>query len=104
MEFAVPLIDAYVASSGRSRDQSAFFPCLTWPADKFRLRCMLAAETRMVGASIAAVPLEESFGWTRIVEVVEPFLQSVGKRLAAQTDEFEPHIAAYARYALIDQR
>jgi octaprenyl-diphosphate synthase len=64
---------------------------------------MLAAETTMVGAPIAAPPPEESLGWPRIVEVVEPFLQSVGQHLAAQTDEFEPQIAAYARYALTAQ-
>jgi octaprenyl-diphosphate synthase len=42
-------------------------------------------------------------GWTRITEVVEPFLQSVAKRLAAQTDEFDSQISGYARYALTVQ-
>ncbi len=64
---------------------------------------MLAAETRAVSAPIAAPPPEESMAWTRILEAVEPFLQSVGKRLAAQTDEFDPQIATYARYALTAQ-
>lgn len=64
---------------------------------------MLAAESRLVGTPVAPPPAEESLGWPQIVEAVEPFLQSVAKRLAAQTDEFEPQIAAYARYALTAQ-
>ena len=34
---------------------------------------------------------------------MEPFLQGVAERLAAQADEFEPQIAAYAQYALAAQ-
>jgi octaprenyl-diphosphate synthase len=41
--------------------------------------------------------------WNQIAEGVEPFLQGVARQLAAQTDEFEPQIAAYARYALTAQ-
>jgi octaprenyl-diphosphate synthase len=34
---------------------------------------------------------------------VEPFLQSVAEHLTAQTDEFEPQIASFAKYALTAQ-
>ena len=37
------------------------------------------------------------------MEAVEPFLGAAARRLAAQTEEFEPQIAAYARYALTVQ-
>jgi octaprenyl-diphosphate synthase len=54
-------------------------------------------------APAASPPPKPSPGWKQIVHSLEPFLQSVGQRLAAQTDEFEPQIAAYAQYALAAQ-
>ncbi len=63
---------------------------------------MLAAESSRV-----AVPTRLSTPqvsrWKQIAEGVEPFLQGVARQLAAQTEEFEPQIAAYARYALTAQ-
>jgi len=59
---------------------------------------MLAAETRVVPTT--APPSEISPGWKEILDGVEPFLKAVAKRLAAQADQFEPDIAAYAKYAL----
>ncbi len=41
--------------------------------------------------------------WKQSVEPVEPFLEAVGGRLAAQTREFDPGLTAYAEYALTGQ-
>jgi octaprenyl-diphosphate synthase len=63
---------------------------------------MLAAESSRV-----AVPTRSSTPqfskWKQIAEGVDPFLQSVARQIAAQTEEFEPQIAVYARYALAAQ-
>jgi octaprenyl-diphosphate synthase len=63
---------------------------------------MLVAETSRV-----AVPVGRSRpkgpGWEKIADAVEPFLQSVARQLAAQTEGFEPQIAALAQYALTAQ-
>lgn len=63
---------------------------------------MLAAES-----SRAAVHTRSSTPrvskWKQIAEAVDPFLQSVARLLAAQTEEFEPQIASLARYALTAQ-
>jgi octaprenyl-diphosphate synthase len=66
---------------------------------------MLVAESSLAPAPAhAAAPLPEpSPGWKQIILSAEPFLQRVGQCLAAQTDEFEPQIAAYAKYALTAQ-
>jgi octaprenyl-diphosphate synthase len=64
---------------------------------------MLAVEPSLVAAPSAAPPPKPSPGWKHIVQSVEPFLLAVGQRLVAQTDEFEPQIAAYAQYALTAQ-
>jgi octaprenyl-diphosphate synthase len=64
---------------------------------------MLAVEPSLVAAPVAAPPPIPSPGWKHIVQSVEPFLLAVGQRLVAQTDEFEPQIAAYAQYALTAQ-
>ncbi len=64
---------------------------------------MLTAETLRVSASVNAPPPSKSLEWKQIVEAVDPFLQSVAGRLAAQTEEFDPQIATYARYALTAQ-
>ena len=64
---------------------------------------MLAVEPSLAAAPVAAPPPKPSPDWKQIILSVEPFLQAVGQRLAAQTDEFEPQIAAYAQYALTAQ-
>lgn len=58
---------------------------------------MLAAQTRAVAVPVLPKP---SLMWKQIAEEVEPFLQSVTNQLSDQVNEFEPKIAAYARYAL----
>src|SRR4051812_24862525 len=58
---------------------------------------MLAAQTRAV--AVSALPKSSPI-WKQIAEGVEPFLDAVTNRLSEQVDEFEPKIAAYARYAL----
>ena len=64
---------------------------------------MLALEPSLVAAPAASPPPNALPGWKEIVHSVEPFLQGVAERLAAQADEFEPQIAAYAQYALTAQ-
>ena len=64
---------------------------------------MLAVESSLAAAPAVSPPPNPLPGWKQIVQSVEPFLQGVAERLAAQTDEFEPQIAAYARYALTAQ-
>ncbi len=59
---------------------------------------MLAVESK-----VAAVPApypEPAGYWKHIVEPVEPFLESVARRLAKQVNEFDPALAQYAEYAL----
>jgi octaprenyl-diphosphate synthase len=63
---------------------------------------MLAAETSRVAVPTRSPPPLSS-GWKEIAEAVEPFLQNVAGQLEAQTAEFEPQIAAFARYALTAQ-
>jgi octaprenyl-diphosphate synthase len=66
---------------------------------------MLGAETnavRVPSAVSAVVPDTETF-WRTVVEPVEPFLESVGRRLAEQVETFDPEVAVYARYALGSQ-
>jgi len=64
---------------------------------------MLVVEPSLAAAPATAPPSKPLPGWKQIVQSVEPFLQVVGERLAAQVEEFEPQIAAYARYALSAQ-
>lgn len=65
---------------------------------------MLAAEPKAVGAVLADPSLTAGApAWKAIVAPVEPFLQAVSEHLAAQVDEFEPEVAAHARYALTNQ-
>src|SRR6202453_1606604 len=63
---------------------------------------MLAAETNGLVLSTGPSP-QTATGWKQISDAVEPFLQSVARRLAAQTEGFEPQIAAFAQYALTAQ-
>jgi octaprenyl-diphosphate synthase len=62
---------------------------------------MLAAESSRVVHTRLSTP--QVSRWKQIAESVEPFLQGVAQQLTAQTDEFEPQIAAFARYALTAQ-
>lgn len=64
---------------------------------------MLAVESSAVAAPACSLPSALSPGWKQILESMEPFLHGVAARLVAQTDEFEPQIAAFARYALTAQ-
>jgi octaprenyl-diphosphate synthase len=41
--------------------------------------------------------------WRRVVAPVEPFMESVARRLEAQVEAFDPEVAPYARYALTNQ-
>jgi octaprenyl-diphosphate synthase len=63
---------------------------------------MLAAETSRVAVSIGPSAPQAS-GWKHISDAAEPFLHGVARKLAAQTEGFEPQIAAIARYALTAQ-
>jgi octaprenyl-diphosphate synthase len=63
---------------------------------------MLVAETSRVAVPIRPSTPQGS-GWKQIAEAVEPFLQGVARQLAAQTEDFEPQIAALAQYALTAQ-
>jgi len=64
---------------------------------------MLVVEPSLAAAPATAPPSKPLPGWKQIVQSVEPFLQVVAERLAAQVEEFEPQIAAYAQYALSAQ-
>ncbi|MHB8523775.1 MAG: polyprenyl synthetase family protein [Limisphaerales bacterium] len=65
---------------------------------------MFAAETKpAVGSATPAPALEVRLTWREIVESVEPFLETVARRLTEQVQTFDPEIALYARYALTRQ-
>src|SRR6266496_4308100 len=65
---------------------------------------MFATEPRTVAAPVAGLAKVLPAGsWKRIVEPVDPFLERVAERLAAQVGEFDPSISAYAHYALVAQ-
>lgn len=59
---------------------------------------MLAVESKVAAGT--APRLEPAGYWKHIVEPVEPFLESVARRLAKQVNEFDPALAQYAEYAL----
>lgn len=46
---------------------------------------------------------EAADSWKQIVDPVEPFLEAVGRQLAKQAGAFDPHLMAYADYALNGQ-
>jgi len=65
---------------------------------------MFTADSNAVPVSIPeALPTEPAYSWKQIVGPVEPFLDAVSACLAQQVDSFEPHLAAYADYALNGQ-
>jgi octaprenyl-diphosphate synthase len=68
----------------------------------FKLKGMLVAETSRVAVPVGRSRPKGS-EWKQIADAVEPFLQGVARQLAAQTEGFEPQIAALAQYALTAQ-
>ena len=65
-------------------------------------RRMLATEISAVGCSTPEA-LFVPCAWKQIVEPVEPFLQGVAERLAAQIHAFDSEISPYAEYDLTSQ-
>lgn len=62
---------------------------------------MLAAESKVAEAVVAdSLRTEPTCSWKQIVEPVEPFLDTVTRRLGKQVQEFDPGLAPYAEYAL----
>jgi len=63
----------------------------------------LAAETSRVAVPIGPSSTPQTSCWKQLADAAEPFLQGVAAQLAAQTEGFEPQIAAFAKYALTAQ-
>lgn len=65
---------------------------------------ILATDTKPA-AGCGGVPPRSGAGagWRQIACTVEPFLQTVSRRLAEQIQAFDPGIAPYAEYALSNQ-
>lgn len=63
---------------------------------------MLAAGTQapVAPGTVSPLDLRVSFLWKEIVGPIEPFLETVARRLVDQVESFDPEIAQYARYAL----
>ena len=65
---------------------------------------MLAADSKVVTAPITdSLSAEPAYSWKQIIDPVEPFLDSVEKRLAQEVNAFDSDIAPYADYALNGQ-
>ena len=65
---------------------------------------MLAADSKVVSAPLADTTRAGSEpSWKRIIDPVEPFLESVNQRLAEQVAAFDPELGPYADYALTGQ-
>jgi octaprenyl-diphosphate synthase len=65
---------------------------------------MFAADTNVVPRpATEALKADSTLTWKQVIGPVEPFLESVGQRLAQQVDTFDPAIIAYADYALNGQ-
>jgi octaprenyl-diphosphate synthase len=65
---------------------------------------MFAADPKAVSMPVSCeLTAEPADSWKQIVDPVEPFLESVGRRLAAQVESFDPEVSAYAEYALNGQ-
>jgi octaprenyl-diphosphate synthase len=65
---------------------------------------MFAADSKAVCAPITDAPNAEPVcTWKQIIDPVEPFLETVGQRLAKQVEAFDPDIFRYADYALNGQ-
>ena len=63
---------------------------------------MLVAETRAANEP-AIKTLAPPIAWRQVVEPVEPFLEIVAERLAAQVNDFDQALAPYAEYSLTGQ-
>ncbi len=88
-------------ANGRSQIRAYKF-ALIRAGFPFRVNCMLLAESSRAALPVAPGTPRDS-GWKHIADAVEPFLQGVARQLVAQTENFEPQIAAYAQYALTAQ-
>src|ERR1051326_1454425 len=65
---------------------------------------MLAADSKVVSApGRGALQSEAAVSWKRISEPLEPFLETVNRRLAQEVEAFDPAISPYANYALNGQ-
>jgi octaprenyl-diphosphate synthase len=65
---------------------------------------MIAADTKVISAPITeATNNAPVASWKQIIDPVEPFLEAVGRRLAAQVADFDPDLVSYADYALNGQ-
>ncbi len=65
---------------------------------------MFAADSKVVSAPASDNSNAEAvYSWKQIMDPVEPFLEAVGQRLAAQVEAFDPEIVRYADYALNGQ-
>src|ERR1041385_7598847 len=61
---------------------------------------MFAAESKVVRVPAARSLPIDAYSWKQIVGPVEPFLDAVHSRLAAQVEEFDASVGPYAEYAL----
>ena len=62
---------------------------------------MLAAVTKIAGSrSERASDADSACSWKKIMEPVEPFLQSVTQQLMRQAHDFDPQIVPFAEHAL----
>src|SRR5205809_774376 len=61
---------------------------------------MFAAESKVVRVPAAPSLPADAYSWKQIVGPVEPFLDAVHARLAAQVEEFDASLGPYAEYAL----
>ncbi len=65
---------------------------------------MFAADPKAVSTPVSCnLTAEPADSWKQIIDPVEPFLESVARRLAEQVETFDPGISTYAEYALNGQ-
>ncbi|PWU19741.1 MAG: polyprenyl synthetase family protein [Verrucomicrobia bacterium] len=62
---------------------------------------MLAADSKAESVTMAeTLNTEPIYSWKQIIEPVEPFLETVSRRLMKEANSFDPAILPYADYAL----
>lgn len=62
---------------------------------------MLATESKVAPTVTSGVfRAQPVYSWKQLVEPVEPFLETVSRRLSQQVNAFDPDLAPYAEYAL----
>jgi len=62
---------------------------------------MLAADSKAESVTVAeTLNTEPIYSWKQIIEPVEPFLETVSRRLVKEANSFDPSILPYADYAL----